>query len=223
MIIASIALKKGEVSVVRFLLMGTIISNLLHVTSLYHFSGGLRLKEQYINQKIAQNSILQLPLGIMCFEFSNTRSLPVAAACINVLVSYGFLVVLLKSKPFAEAGGGSGIVILPNGDDKMRQPNIAQRELDEREGPRLHITVAWMVLAGAMTILGLYVGMSDISKFAHFSASHITGLTVDSIPVVAAPGFEGSSFFIVLPIAKCLPRITTALRQEKLAMSRPSK
>lgn len=79
MIVAIIALAKGEITVVQTSLIGSILSNLLLVMGMCFFFGGLRRKEQFFNQTVAQTaaSLLALAVGSAiiptCFDiFSET-------------------------------------------------------------------------------------------------------------------------------------------------------
>jgi len=96
MIVAIIALAKGEVTVVQTSLIGSILSNLLLVMGMCFFFGGLRRKEQFFNQTVAQTaaSLLALAVGSAiiptCFDqFSTTPTASVAA------LSRGTSVILL--------------------------------------------------------------------------------------------------------------------------------
>jgi len=96
MIVAIIALAKNEVVVVQTSLIGSILSNLLLVMGMCFFFGGLRRKEQFFNQTVAQTaaSLLALAVGSViiptCFDlFSTTSIVPIAA------LSRGTAVILL--------------------------------------------------------------------------------------------------------------------------------
>lgn len=96
MIVAIIALTKGEYTVVQTSLIGSILSNLLLVLGMCFFFGGLRRKEQFFNQTVAQTaaSLLALAVGSAiiptCFDqFSTTTTADVAA------LSRGVSVILL--------------------------------------------------------------------------------------------------------------------------------
>lgn len=96
MIVAIIALAKGEIVVVQTSLIGSILSNLLLVMGMCFFFGGLRRQEQHFNQTVAQTSASLLALSVgsviipTCFdEFSNTKPGPIAA------LSRGTAVILL--------------------------------------------------------------------------------------------------------------------------------
>jgi Ca2+:H+ antiporter len=109
MIVAIIALAKGEIVVVQTSLIGSILSNLLLVMGMCFFFGGLRRTEQYFNQTVAQTSASLLALAIgsiiipTCFDqFSNTQSQPIAAlsrgtAVILLVVYGGYLFFQLKT------------------------------------------------------------------------------------------------------------------------------
>jgi len=96
MIVAILALVKGEITVVQTSLIGSILSNLLLVLGMCFFFGGLRRKEQFFNQTVAQTaaSLLALAVGSAiiptCFDkFSTTPFESVAA------LSRGTAVILL--------------------------------------------------------------------------------------------------------------------------------
>jgi Ca2+:H+ antiporter len=109
MIVAIIALAKGEIVVVQTSLIGSILSNLLLVMGMCFFFGGLRRKEQYFNQTVAQTSASLLALAVgsviipTCFDqFSNTTNRPIAAlsrgtAVILLVVYGGYLIFQLKT------------------------------------------------------------------------------------------------------------------------------
>jgi Ca2+:H+ antiporter len=96
MIVAVIALAKGEITVVQTSLIGSILSNLLLVLGMCFFFGGLRRKEQFFNQTVAQTatSLLALAVGSAiiptCFDiFSSTPYQSVAS------ISRGTAIILL--------------------------------------------------------------------------------------------------------------------------------
>jgi Ca2+:H+ antiporter len=100
MIVDIIALAKGEIVVVQTSLNGSILSNLLLVMGMCFFFGGLRRKEQFFNQTVAQNaaSLLALAVGSViiptCFDqFSSSQPGPIAAlsrgTAVILLVVYG--------------------------------------------------------------------------------------------------------------------------------------
>ena len=109
MIVAIIALAKGEIVVVQTSLIGSILSNLLLVMGMCFFFGGLRRKEQYFNQTVAQTSASLLALAVgsviipTCFDqFSNTNAQPIAAlsrgtAVILLVVYGGYLIFQLRT------------------------------------------------------------------------------------------------------------------------------
>ena len=100
MIVAILALVKGEITVVQTSLIGSILSNLLLVLGFCFFFGGLRRKGQFFNQTVAQTatSLLALAVGSAiiptCFDqFSDTPIASVAAlsrgTSVILLVVYG--------------------------------------------------------------------------------------------------------------------------------------
>lgn len=103
MIVAIIALAKGNVIVVQTSLIGSILSNLLLVMGMCFFFGGLRRREQFFNQTVAQTaaSLLALAVGSViiptCFDkFTTTPVASVAAlsrgtAVILLVVYCGYL------------------------------------------------------------------------------------------------------------------------------------
>ena len=109
MIVAIIALAKDEVIVVQTSLIGSILSNLLLVMGMCFFFGGLRRREQFFNQTVAQTaaSLLALAIGSIiiptCFDkFSTTPESSVAAlsrgtAVILLVVYAGYLYFQLKT------------------------------------------------------------------------------------------------------------------------------
>jgi Ca2+:H+ antiporter len=109
MIVAIIALAKGNIVVVQTSLIGSILSNLLLVLGMCFFFGGLRRREQYFNQTVAQTSASLLALAVgsviipTCFDqFSNTKPGPIAAlsrgtAVILLVVYAAYLIFQLKT------------------------------------------------------------------------------------------------------------------------------
>jgi Ca2+:H+ antiporter len=109
MIVAIIALAKGEIVVVQTSLIGSILSNLLLVMGMCFFFGGIRRKEQHFNQTVAQTaaSLLALAVGSViiptCFDqFSSTKPGPIAAlsrgtAVILLVVYAAYLTFQLKT------------------------------------------------------------------------------------------------------------------------------
>jgi Ca2+:H+ antiporter len=103
MIVAIIALAKGEITVVQTSLIGSILSNLLLVLGMCFFFGGLRRKEQFFNQTIAQTaaSLLALAIGSVIIptafnKFSTTSTSDIAqlsrgTAIILLVVYAGYL------------------------------------------------------------------------------------------------------------------------------------
>jgi Ca2+:H+ antiporter len=97
MIVAIIALAKGEVVVVQTSLIGSILSNLLLVMGMCFFFGGLRRTEQFFNQTVAQTAASLLALAVAsviiptAFDQWNgdTTDAPIAA------ISRGTSVILL--------------------------------------------------------------------------------------------------------------------------------
>ncbi|PQE09171.1 putative Ca2+-transport (H+ Ca2+ exchange) protein [Rutstroemia sp. NJR-2017a BBW] len=96
MIVAIIALAKGEVVVVQTSLIGSILSNLLLVMGMCFFFGGLRRTEQFFNQTVAQTAASLLALAVAsviiptAFNWSSeTTNAPIAA------ISRGTSVILL--------------------------------------------------------------------------------------------------------------------------------
>ncbi|TGO83934.1 hypothetical protein BPOR_0572g00040 [Botrytis porri] len=96
MIVAIIALAKGEVLIVQTSLVGSILSNLLLVMGMCFFFGGLRREEQFFNQTVAQTAASLLALAIAsvivptAFDlWSETTDAPIAA------ISRGTSVILL--------------------------------------------------------------------------------------------------------------------------------
>ncbi|ATY62690.1 sodium calcium [Cordyceps militaris] len=64
LIVAVIALIKGEIVVVQTSLVGSILSNLLLVMGFCFFFGGLRRTEQYFNTTVAQTAASMLALAV---------------------------------------------------------------------------------------------------------------------------------------------------------------
>jgi len=100
MIVAIIALVKGEVVVVQTSLIGSILSNLLLVMGMCFFFGGLKRKEQFFNQTVAQTAASLLALAVASViiptafdQWSNTTEAPIAAisrgTSVILLVVYG--------------------------------------------------------------------------------------------------------------------------------------
>ncbi|KAG4024986.1 hypothetical protein MFRU_075g00080 [Monilinia fructicola] len=96
MIVAIIALAKGEVIIVQTSLVGSILSNLLLVMGMCFFFGGLRREEQFFNQTVAQTAASLLALAVAsvivptAFDlWSDTTEAPIAA------ISRGTSIILL--------------------------------------------------------------------------------------------------------------------------------
>jgi len=109
MIVAIIALVKGEVVVVQTSLIGSILSNLLLVMGMCFFFGGLRRTEQFFNQTVAQTAASLLALAVASIiiptafdEWSTTTDVPIAAisrgtSVILLIVYGGYLFFQLKT------------------------------------------------------------------------------------------------------------------------------
>ncbi|KAK6600044.1 Vacuolar calcium ion transporter 1 [Botrytis cinerea] len=192
MIVAIIALAKGEVLIVQTSLVGR-----------------LRREEQFFNQTVAQTAASLLALAIAsvivptAFDlWSETTDAPIAA------ISRGTSVILLVSKSTNEAtqecfttraiakslakaggiGAGPGRANIterpPN--DELINPNAHEEDEDEEgEEAQLHILVAWATLAICTAIIGIC---------AEFM--------VDSISAVTEGGAISEEFvgLILLPI-----------------------
>lgn len=116
MIVAIIALAKGEVIVVQTSLVGSVLSNLLLVMGMCFFFGGLRRQEQFFNQTVAQTAASLLAVAIASVivptafdQFSTTTNAPIAAisrgtSVILLVVYFGYLYFQLHthSEMFAE-------------------------------------------------------------------------------------------------------------------------
>jgi len=109
MIVAIIALAKGEVVVVQTSLIGSILSNLLLVMGMCFFFGGLRRKEQFFNRTVAQTAASLLALAVASIiiptafdEWGATTDVPIAAisrgtSVILLVVYAGYLYFQLKT------------------------------------------------------------------------------------------------------------------------------
>ncbi|TLS27650.1 hypothetical protein PpBr36_04644 [Pyricularia pennisetigena] len=64
LIVAVIALMQGEVVIVQTSLIGSILSNLLLVLGMCFFFGGLRRREQFFNETVAQTAASLLALAV---------------------------------------------------------------------------------------------------------------------------------------------------------------
>lgn len=64
LIVAVIALSKGNVLIVQTSLIGSMLSNLLLVLGMCFFFGGLRRQEQYFNQTVAQTAASLLAVAV---------------------------------------------------------------------------------------------------------------------------------------------------------------
>ncbi|TLD23859.1 hypothetical protein PspLS_06802 [Pyricularia sp. CBS 133598] len=64
LIVAIIALMEGEVVIVQTSLIGSILSNLLLVLGMCFFFGGLRRREQFFNETVAQTAASLLALAV---------------------------------------------------------------------------------------------------------------------------------------------------------------
>ena len=116
LIVAIIALVKGEIAIVQTSLIGSILSNLLLVLGMCFFFGGINRQEQFFNTTVAQTaaSILALAVAgvIVPTVFDNARGTPVSSTAalsrgtsVILLVVYGaylFFQLHTHSKVFAE-------------------------------------------------------------------------------------------------------------------------
>jgi Ca2+:H+ antiporter len=100
LIVAILALVKGEVLIVQTSLIGSILSNLLLVMGMCFFFGGLRRTEQFFNITVAQTAASLLALAVAsiiiptAFDLgSTTTNVPIAAisrgTAVILLVVYG--------------------------------------------------------------------------------------------------------------------------------------
>ncbi|ESZ90909.1 hypothetical protein SBOR_8700 [Sclerotinia borealis F-4128] len=96
MIVAIIALAKGQVIIVQTSLVGSILSNLLLVLGMCFFFGGLRREEQFFNKTVAQTAASLLAVAVAsvivptAFDlWSETTEAPIAA------ISRGTSIILL--------------------------------------------------------------------------------------------------------------------------------
>jgi Ca2+:H+ antiporter len=115
-IVGIIALTKGEYKITQASLIGSMLSNLLLVLEMCFFFGGLRRKEQFFNQTVAQTaaSLLALAIGAVIIPTvfnlaSTTSTLEIAklsrgTAIILLVVYAGYLYFQLSthSDMFAE-------------------------------------------------------------------------------------------------------------------------
>lgn len=96
LIVAIMALVKGEVVIVQTSLIGSVLSNLLLVMGMCFFFGGLRRQEQYFNVTVAQTAASLLALAIASIiiptVFDKMTDLPVAS---TAALSRGTSVILL--------------------------------------------------------------------------------------------------------------------------------
>ncbi|KAK4214822.1 Sodium/calcium exchanger protein-domain-containing protein [Rhypophila decipiens] len=117
LIVAIIALIKGEIAIVQTSLIGSILSNLLLVMGMCFFFGGLRRQEQFFNTTVAQTAASMLALAVAgvivptVFDSARERDDVTAVAALSrgtsviLLVVYGaYLIFQLHthSKVFAE-------------------------------------------------------------------------------------------------------------------------
>ncbi|KAJ0118043.1 Ca2+ H+ antiporter [Diaporthe amygdali] len=96
LIVAIMALVKGEVVIVQTSLIGSILSNLLLVMGMCFFFGGLRRQEQFFNMTVAQTAASLLALAIAGIiiptVFDKETELPVSS---TAALSRGTAVILL--------------------------------------------------------------------------------------------------------------------------------
>lgn len=96
LIVAIMALVKGEVVIVQTSLIGSILSNLLLVMGMCFFFGGLRRQEQFFNMTVAQTAASLLALAIAGIiiptVFDKETELPTAS---TAALSRGTAVILL--------------------------------------------------------------------------------------------------------------------------------
>ncbi|KAK7738938.1 hypothetical protein SLS63_002275 [Diaporthe eres] len=96
LIVAIMALVKGEVVIVQTSLIGSILSNLLLVMGMCFFFGGLRRQEQFFNMTVAQTAASLLALAIAGIiiptVFDKETDLPTAS---TAALSRGTAVILL--------------------------------------------------------------------------------------------------------------------------------
>lgn len=109
LIVAIMALVKGEVVIVQTSLIGSILSNLLLVMGMCFFFGGLRRQEQFFNMTVAQTAASLLALAIAGIiiptVFDKETDLPTASTAalsrgtsvILLLVYAGYLYFQLKT------------------------------------------------------------------------------------------------------------------------------
>lgn len=185
LIVAIIALLKGEIVLVQTFLVGSTISNLLLILGMCFLFGG----QQYFNDTAVQTSMSLLALAATSvtiptvFGRSNTHPARNAAlsrgtAVVLLVVYSGYLYFQLRARPIkfnkeskkaaihpCKAGARVGVgCALPEDEDELvsvdTQIGIPSETFDE---PHLHIAVAWATLAGAAGVMGMCAGMYPIS------------------------------------------------------------
>ena len=109
LIVAIMALLRGQVTIVQTSLLGSILSNLLLVMGMCFFFGGLRRQEQFFNTTVAQTAASLLALAIAgiivptVFDYSSLTSVQDVAelsrgtAVILLVVYGGYLFFQLKT------------------------------------------------------------------------------------------------------------------------------
>lgn len=97
LIVAIIALVKGEIIIVQTSLIGSILSNLLIVLGMCFFFGGLQRLEQFFNITVAQtaSSLLALAVGSLLIPTAFTWSFNASTSDLDEELSRGTAIILL--------------------------------------------------------------------------------------------------------------------------------
>src|SRR3954465_8001596 len=165
LIIALIALRAGQIDVVKASITGSIIGNLLLVLGASVFAGGLRFKRQTFNKTAARASCTALILAASAlviptiFHFAAARTPPgwtplaeqrLSLAIAFVLIAtYGAMLVFsLVTHKQLFVGGEANI-----GDDKTGNADDA------------HTEKPWSVAKAAAVLLGATIAVAWVSEF----------------------------------------------------------
>ncbi|KAF9309959.1 hypothetical protein BG003_009111 [Podila horticola] len=159
LIMAVIALQKGEIEVVKASVLGSVLSNLLLVLGFCFVAGGVKFKTQTFNQTAAQTSASLLALSCLSLlipaAFSATSSL-VTEADLDHL-SYGTAIVLLV------------VYILYLFFQLKTHTHLYSTSSDEEEEPQLPLWFGIFLLLGITAI---------VAVCAEFLVGSIGGLAV---------------------------------------------
>ncbi|EPE10151.1 vacuolar calcium ion transporter [Ophiostoma piceae UAMH 11346] len=224
LIVAIMALVKGEVVIVQTSLIGSILSNLLLVMGMCFFFGGLRRQEQYFNTTVAQTAASLLAMAVAgvivptVFDAASITStkdvamLSRGTSIILLVVYAAYLLFQLKTHQAVFSEESQKVPAKPMNAKKYfrRHRNTEQEvvpveedEEDDGEEPQLHFFVAIGVLVGSTVVIA-------------FCAEFL----VDSIDYVTSKGNISKEFLglILLPIvgnaAEHATAVTVAMKDK---------